>query len=152
MNRVPVTAGIFATMALGLAACSSQSDSGPSSSPDPNVVTSNNAQLVLSKGGDAYVYGTLRNNSNDEVKIVGGTAESASKVTPEQVVTVDGKKTVELPPGGIPIPAQSELTLEPTNYRIAIAGLSPTPPKDGTINVNLALSNGSLSRIATTVQ
>ena len=139
-------------MGLCLVGCSGQSDSSPSSSPDPNVITSNNAQLVLSKNAGAYVYGTLRNSSGNEVKIVGGTAESASKVTPEQVVTVDGKPTVELPQGGIPVPAQGDLTLEPTNYRIAIAGLTPTPPKGGTIHVNLALSNGSLSRISTTVQ
>jgi copper(I)-binding protein len=137
---------------FAVAGCSATAEPESSAPPAANSVTSEDARLDVNRASDGYIYGTLKNNSSAEVKVVGGTAEYASQVIPEKVNILDGESSGEPVSGGIPIPANSEVILEPTNYRIQVKGLNPTPTKGSTVAVNLALSNGTLSQIQTTVE
>lgn len=148
-------------MALGsmvIAGCSStattQTSASPTSTqPAANSVSSDNARLeVEAAANDAYMYGTLKNSNPTTVNIVGGSAPNTSQVIPEKVNPLDGATSDEAVAGGIPVPGNSEVILESTNYRIQLKGLNPVPTKGSSVVVTLSLSNGTQSQVTAAVQ
>ena len=73
--------------------------------------------------GMTGVFAEFTNHTDQDITIVGGSAEIASMVETHEVVMADGEMKMQRKDGGIVIPAGESLTLEPGGLHIMLMGL-----------------------------
>lgn len=115
-------------ISTSLTSCASSTDSGASSDMKKAAVAVENGWVRVSEysenvGGMTGAFGTFTNNTDAEVKILGGSAEIATMVEVHEVVMSGGKMLMQAKEGGIVIPAGESLTLEPGGLHIMLMGL-----------------------------
>lgn len=64
-------------------------------------------------GGMSAVYGTITNNSAEDVVLVGGATEVAGVVEVHEMAMIDGEMKMQEIDGGLVIPAGQSVVLEP---------------------------------------
>ena len=64
-------------------------------------------------GGMTAVYGTITNNSAEDVVLVGGATEVAGVVEVHEMAMIDGEMKMQEIDGGLVIPAGQSVVLEP---------------------------------------
>ena len=64
-------------------------------------------------GGMTAVYGTITNNSGEDVVLVGGATEVAGVVEVHEMAMIDGEMKMQEIDGGLVIPAGQSVVLEP---------------------------------------
>ena len=97
---------LLTTTALLLAGCS------PTGSVEISDywVKSSDMSMV---GGMTAVYGTITNNSGEDVVLVGGATEVAGVVEVHEMAMIDGEMKMQELDGGLVIPAGQSVVLEP---------------------------------------
>lgn len=75
-------------------------------------------------------FATFTNNTDRDIRIIGGTAEVAAMVEAHEVAMIDGAMKMRAVEGGILIKAGETLTLEPGGLHIMLMGLNK-PVLDG---------------------
>lgn len=68
---------------------------------------------MSTRGGMTAVYGTLTNNSNQDIVLVGGETEVAGVVEVHEMAMVGGEMVMQEIDGGLVIPAGQSIVLEP---------------------------------------
>jgi copper(I)-binding protein len=68
---------------------------------------------MSTQGGMTAVYGTLTNNTDQDVTLVGGATEIAGVVEVHEMAMIDGEMKMQQIDGGLVIPAGQSVVLEP---------------------------------------
>ncbi len=75
-------------------------------------------------GGMTAVYGTLTNNSSEDVVLVGGSTEIAGVVEVHEMAMIDGEMKMQEIDGGLLIPAGQSVVLEPGGNHLMLMMLT----------------------------
>lgn len=115
-------------VSTSLTACATATDNGASSDMKKAAVGIDNGWVRVSEysdheGGMTGAFATFTNNTDADIKILGGSAEIATMVEAHEVVMSGGKMMMQAKEGGIVIPAGESLTLEPGGLHIMLMGL-----------------------------
>lgn len=108
---------LFLTIPLFLSGCVSSGD----------VVAQNlwvKSSEMSTRGGMTAVYGTLTNNSPQDVLLVGGATEIAGVVEVHEMSMIDGEMMMQEIDGGLVIPAGKSITLEPGGNHLMLMKLN----------------------------
>ena len=97
---------LLATTALLLAGCS------PTGSVEISDYWVKSSDMSMA-GGMTAVYGTITNNSGEDVVLVGGATEVAGVVEVHEMAMIDGEMKMQELDGGLVIPAGQSVVLEP---------------------------------------
>ena len=97
---------LLATTALLLAGCS------PTGSVEISDYWVKSSDMSMA-GGMTAVYGTITNNSGEDVVLVGGATEVAGVVEVHEMAMIDGEMKMQEIDGGLVIPAGQSVVLEP---------------------------------------
>jgi copper(I)-binding protein len=102
---------------LVLAGCSAQ----PEVSATDLWVKSSATSLT---GGMSAVYGTLTNNSGDDIVLTGGQTDAASVVEVHEMAMINGQMKMQEIDGGLAIPAGQSIQLAPGGDHLMLMGLT----------------------------
>lgn len=140
MNRRVFTmlfAAVLTLTAGVLAGCGSSSDSGA----DSPGVTVTDAWIRASSGPMTGIFGDIV-NTGDEVTIVSASNTASAKTELHEMAMVDGEMVMQQKPGGITLPADSTVVLEPGSDHIMAMGMTAPVSVGDEVEVTLTLSNG----------
>jgi copper(I)-binding protein len=73
--------------------------------------------------GMTGAFATIKNNTDKDVTLVGGSSEIAGMTEIHEVVMLDGEMKMQPKAGGIVIPAGESVTLEPGGLHVMLMGL-----------------------------
>ncbi|MEL0135228.1 MAG: copper chaperone PCu(A)C [Aquiluna sp.] len=108
---------LFLSISLFLTGCAS-----------PNDVVAQDLWVKSSemstRGGMTAVYGTLTNNSSQDVVLVGGAAEIAGVVEVHEMSMIGGEMMMQEIDGGLVIPAGKSIVLEPGGNHLMLMMLT----------------------------
>lgn len=90
------------------------------------------------------VFGTLKNNTDQEITITGGTSPAAGIVEVHETVNVDGVMKMQAKEGGFVLPAKGTLKLEPGSNHIMLMEMAAMPKMGTTVDLTLATSQGDV--------
>ena len=76
------------------------------------------------EGGMTAVYGTLINNTNEDIVLVGGQTEVAGVVEVHEMAMIDGNMKMQKIDGGLVIPAGTAVVLEPGGNHLMLLMLT----------------------------
>lgn len=76
------------------------------------------------QGGMTAVYGTLTNNTSEEITLVGGITEVAGVVEVHEMAMVGGEMKMQEIDGGLVIPAGQSIVLEPGGNHLMLMMLT----------------------------
>jgi copper(I)-binding protein len=97
-------------------------------------------------------FGTLTNNTDEDVTLVAATTDASAMVELHEVVMKDGEMVMQPKEGGIPIPAGGSATLEPGGDHIMLMDVTrPIEPGD-VVELDLELSDGSTITMTATAK
>lgn len=108
---------LFVTIPLLLAGCASQ---GGVEAADLWVKSSE----MSTQGGMTAVYGTLANNSEEDVTLVGGQTGIAQIVEVHEMSMIGGEMKMQEIDGGLVIPAGKSIVLEPGGNHLMLMMLT----------------------------
>ena len=108
---------LFLSIPLFLAGCAS---SGDVVAQDLWVKSSE----MSTRGGMTAVYGTLTNNSSQDVVLVGGATEIAGVVEVHEMSMIGGEMMMQEIDGGLVIPAGKSIILEPGGNHLMLMMLT----------------------------
>lgn len=129
MNKILSAIAAALLISASLTSCASTSETGSSNSDMKlAAVGIDNGWVRVSEysdhvGGMTGAFATFTNNTEAEIKILGGSAEIATMVEAHEVAMSGGKMVMQPKEGGIVIPAGESLTLEPGGLHIMLMGL-----------------------------
>lgn len=86
-------------------------------------------------GGMTAVYGTITNNSGEDVVLVGGSTEVAGVVEVHEMSMIGGEMKMQEIDGGLTIPAGKSVSLEPGGDHLMLMMLKSDVVAGGTIEV-----------------
>lgn len=86
-------------------------------------------------GGMTAVYGTITNNSNEDVVLVGGATEVAGVVEVHEMAMIGGEMKMQEIDGGLVIPAGQSVVLEPGGNHLMLMMLASDVLAGDTIEV-----------------
>lgn len=86
-------------------------------------------------GGMTAVYGTITNNSNEDVVLVGGSTEVAGVVEIHEMAMIGGEMKMQEIDGGLVIPAGQSVVLEPGGNHLMLMMLASDVLAGDTIEV-----------------
>lgn len=151
-------AAIAAALALGLAACSSDSDpqestagSPAASSPSAAATAEADDQTLAGQleiadtwvkaasEGMTAAFGVITNTADHDVVVVGAHSDATSMIELHEVVD-DTMRPVE---GGLVVPAGGSLTLEPGGYHLMFMDVTKAIAAGDEISIVLDLEDGS---------
>ncbi len=156
-TRLLVMVAVASLSVVGLAACGA--DEATTTSNETTSEMSDDAAVVVS---DAWVkavdsdmtaaFGTLTNNTDEDVTLVAATTDASAMVELHEVVMKDGEMVMQPKEGGIPIPAGGSATLEPGGDHIMLMDVTrPIEPGD-VVELDLELSDGSTITMTATAK
>ena len=108
---------LFLSIPLFLTGCASSSD----------VVAQDlwvKSSEMSTRGGMTAVYGTLTNNSSQDVVLVGGATEIAGVVEVHEMSMIGGEMMMQEIDGGLVIPAGKSIVLEPGGNHLMLMMLT----------------------------
>ena len=111
------TSLLFISIALFLSGCAS----------DGEVVAQDlwvKSSEMSINGGMTAVYGTLTNNSSQDVVLVGGATEIAGVVEVHEMAMIGGEMKMQEIDGGLTIPAGKSIVLEPGGNHLMLMMLT----------------------------
>ena len=111
------TSLLFISIALFLSGCAS----------DGEVVAQDlwvKSSEMSIKGGMSAVYGTLTNNSSQDVVLVGGATDIAGVVEVHEMAMIGGEMKMQEIDGGLTIPAGKSVVLEPGGNHLMLMMLT----------------------------
>ena len=114
MRKTPL---LFLSISLFLTGCASSSD----------VVAQDfwvKSSEMSTRGGMTAVYGTLTNNSSQDVVLVGGATEIAGVVEVHEMSMIGGEMMMQKIDGGLVIPAGKSIVLEPGGNHLMLMMLT----------------------------
>ena len=79
---------------------------------------------MSTEGGMTAVYGTLTNNSGEDITLVGGMTEVAGIVEVHEMAMIGGEMKMQKIDGGLVIPAGQSVALEPGGNHLMLMMLS----------------------------
>jgi copper(I)-binding protein len=86
-------------------------------------------------GGMTAVYGTITNNTGEDVVLVGGATAVAGVVEVHEMSMIDGEMKMQEIDGGLVIPAGKSVSLEPGGDHLMLMMLKSDVVAGGTIEV-----------------
>lgn len=95
--------------------------------PTPAITTADlwvKSSEMSTQGGMTAVYGTLTNNSSQDIVLVGGATEIAGVVEVHEMAMVDGDMVMQPIEGGLVIPAGQSVVLEPGGNHLMLMMLT----------------------------
>jgi copper(I)-binding protein len=108
---------LFLSISLFLTGCASSND----------VVAQDlwvKSSEMSTRGGMTAVYGTLTNNSSQDVVLVGGATEIAGVVEVHEMSMIGGEMMMQEIDGGLVIPAGKSIVLEPGGNHLMLMMLT----------------------------
>jgi copper(I)-binding protein len=108
---------LFLSISLFLTGCASSND----------VVVQDlwvKSSEMSTRGGMTAVYGTLTNNSSQDVVLVGGATEIAGVVEVHEMSMIGGEMMMQEIDGGLVIPAGKSIVLEPGGNHLMLMMLT----------------------------
>ena len=123
---------VLTTALLTLAGCAST----PVIEISDTWVKSSEMSMV---GGMTAVYGTIINNSNQDVVLVGGQTDVTDRVEIHEMAMSGGEMVMQQIEGGLVIPAGETVTLEPGGNHMMLMDLSKAVIAGETISVTFDL-------------
>lgn len=123
---------IAATLLLALTGCTTQGSVEVSDA----WVKSSDMSMV---GGMTAVYGTITNNTSNDVILVGGQTDVTSLVEIHEMAMSGGEMVMQKIEGGLRIPAGQSVTLEPGGNHMMLMDLSKAVVAGDTISVTFDL-------------
>ena len=123
---------VLTTALLTLAGCAST----PAIEISDTWVKSSEMSMV---GGMTAVYGTITNNSNQDVVLVGGQTDVTDRVEIHEMAMSGGEMVMQQIEGGLVIPAGETVTLEPGGNHMMLMDLSKAVIAGETISVTFDL-------------
>lgn len=122
--------GLWLAAALVLTGCTQ--------TPDVTVsdywVKSSEMSMV---GGMTAVYGTITNNSGQDITLLGGSTEVAGVVEVHEMAMIDGAMKMQKIDGGLVIPAGQSVVLEPGGNHLMLMELTQAVEPGSQISVTL---------------
>lgn len=88
-------------------------------------------------GGMTAVFGTITNNSSEDITLTGGQTEVADIVEIHEMAMIDGEMKMQEIGGGLVIPAGQSVTLEPGGDHIMLMELTQAIEAGQEISVTL---------------
>jgi copper(I)-binding protein len=79
---------------------------------------------MSTQGGMTAVYGTLTNNSSEDIVLVGGETEIAGVVEVHEMTMIGGEMMMQEIDGGLTIPAGQSIVLEPGGNHLMLMMLT----------------------------
>ena len=79
---------------------------------------------MTTSGGMTAVYGTITNNTDHDVTLVGGSTQVAKMVQVHEMAMIDGEMKMQQIDGGLVIPAGQSATLEPGGNHLMLMNLT----------------------------
>lgn len=119
---------VLTAAVLTLAGCTSS----------PAVEVSNTwvkASEMSMVGGMTAVYGTITNNTSNDIVLVGGTTEVSNQVEIHEMAMSGGEMVMQKIEGGLVIPAGETVSLEPGGNHMMLLDLSKAVVAGDTISV-----------------
>lgn len=128
----------------GLSACSSSSSSNQAASTAAGCpLTVTDAWVKAADKGMTAAFGTLTNNSGAAADVVSASTPDSSSMELHEVADDDGSMVMQPVPGGLTIPGNGTLTLEPGGYHLMLMDVT-TPIKAGDkVPVTLTCADGA---------
>ena len=123
---------VLTTALLTLAGCAST----PAIEISDTWVKSSEMSMV---GGMTAVYGTITNNSKQDVVLVGGQTDVTDRVEIHEMAMSGGEMVMQQIEGGLVIPAGETVTLEPGGNHMMLMDLSKAVIAGETISVTFDL-------------
>ena len=123
---------VLATALLPLAGCAST----PAIEISDTWVKSSEMSMV---GGMTAVYGTITNNSNQDVVLIGGQTDVTDRVEIHEMAMSGGEMVMQQIEGGLVIPAGETVTLEPGGNHMMLMDLASAVLAGDTISVTFDL-------------
>lgn len=144
--RLLAVVAVASLSVVGVAACGEDSTTATSTSTETSdgvAVTVSDAWVKAVDSDMTAAFGTLTNNTDEEVTLVAATTDASAMVELHEVVMKDGSMVMQPKEGGIPIPAGGSATLEPGGDHIMLMDVTaPIEPGD-VVELDLELSDGS---------
>ncbi|GAA4404667.1 hypothetical protein GCM10023168_17610 [Fodinibacter luteus] len=161
LPRLGLAAGSAALLVLPLSACASDATTPTSATASASSSTTT-AELVLDDGwvkavpaaadGTApssmmtAMFGTVRNPTDHEVTLTGGSSAVAGLVEIHETVRTDsGGMQMQPKPGGIVLPAGGSHTLQPGGDHVMLMDLSAPLESGTTTTVTVTTSDGDIA-------
>ena len=109
------------------------------------------APELMGGTGMTALFGVFENSTDEDILILGGTADAAlttTKLDTHEVIQNDaGEMVMQEKKGGIVIPAHGSVTLKPGSYHIMFWDLKKPIAVGDTITITLNFSNGTSATI-----
>jgi len=139
--RLPVLAAVVFSAAIALSGCGSDSESG-SDSAESAAVEVTDAWVRTSDGPMTGIYAVIDNTTDADITI-DSAANTASSITElHEMAMIDGEMVMQEKAGGVVLPANSEVVLQPGGDHIMAMGMTGPVQVGDEIEVTLTLSNG----------
>lgn len=90
-------------------------------------------------GGMTAVFGTLTNNTDQDITLVGGSTAVANVVEIHEMAMIDGEMKMQPIEGGLLIPAGKSVVLEPGGNHIMLMDLTTSIEAGSKISITLLL-------------
>jgi copper(I)-binding protein len=141
----------FTLVALALAGCA---PAMPSAAEEPAAISPTASDVwikavpqVMGDMGMTALFGVIENSSDEDIMIVGGTADTSLTLTPLQThetATNDaGEMVMQEVKGGIVIPAHGSVTLKPGGYHVMLLDLLKPIAVGADVVATINFSNGT---------
>lgn len=143
--------GVAAVGVLGMAvatACGSSDTTGPHA----DSITVSDAWIKASDTEMTAEFGTLTNDSDSDIHLVGGSSEIAGKIEIHETVETDGAMAMREADGGLAIPANGSLTLDPGGDHLMLMDLREPINAGDTVVVTLEFGDGSTKEVSATAR
>lgn len=134
-----------AVLAFAAAGCGSDDDKSSDATPSPSaageVLTIRDPWVKAADKGMTAAFGTLVNDGDSDVTIASATSD-ASPVELHEVISKDGKMTMQAKQGGIVIKAKSEHVLEPGGDHLMLMDLKHPVKAGDEVTFTLTFEDG----------
>jgi copper(I)-binding protein len=95
------------------------------------------------QGGMTAIFGTITNNTDKDVTLVGGATEVANVVEIHEMAMIDGEMKMQKIDGGLVIPAGQSVVLEPGGNHVMLMDLTQAIEAGAEISVTLDLEGAN---------
>ncbi|NNG97019.1 copper chaperone PCu(A)C [Gordonia araii] len=129
---------------LTAVACSNADQSAVTTGPrTPLVLTEQWVKAAPQSDHMSALFGTLTNESDDEVRVVSGSTSVAKKVEMHEIVEQGGQTVMREVDGGFVVPARGRLELKPGANHIMLMGLRQSIAAGQAVTIELRTTDGA---------
>ncbi|MCG5213013.1 copper chaperone PCu(A)C [Streptosporangium sp. KLBMP 9127] len=136
--------------ATGTAVPASPSPAAASPSASAPALTISDPWVKTAEKGMSAAFGTLVNNSDNEVRVVSGASPLSSRIELHEVVEAEGKMVMRPKEGGFVIPAHGTHRLEPGGDHIMLMDITEEVRPGAQIPFTLTSDGGATLKFTAT--